>query len=193
MNPHLAWYIARSTGFVAWGLLTASIIFGLLLSTRLAKGYLTPAWILDLHRFLGGASVMFTVAHVVGAVADNNVHFGPIDVLVPFASEWRPAAVALGIVAMYLLIAIEITSLLMKRLSRSTWRRVHMTSYVLFWIATFHLLLAGSDASAIASRVVVMLTIGTIVFLTLVRLLADRRRSTRKSVAPRSAPSFRED
>src|SRR5690606_23931387 len=49
VNPQLAWYVARSTGIVAWAVLTASVVWGLLLSTRLARGRPTPAWLTDLH------------------------------------------------------------------------------------------------------------------------------------------------
>lgn len=175
MNAHLAWYLARATGYVAWGLLSASLVLGLLLSTKLAKGHLTPAWILDLHRFLGGTSVLFTAVHVAGVIADNNVHFGLLDVLVPFVSSWRPFAVALGVIAMYMLVAVETTSLLMKRLPRRLWRRIHLASYFLFWIATFHLLMAGTDSSAPTSRTIVAVVIALVVFLTLVRVLIPRR------------------
>ena len=87
MNPQTWWYLARATGYVAWALLTTSVISGLLLSTRLTNGRPTPAWILDLHRFLAGTAVAFTGLHIVGLVADNYVHFGAADLLVPFASD----------------------------------------------------------------------------------------------------------
>ena len=109
MNPQLWWYVARATGIVAWALLAASVIWGLLLSTRLARGRPTPAWLLDLHRFLGGSAVAFTALHLVGLVADNYVDFGLVDLLLPYASGWKPGPVALGIVSVYLLAVVEVT------------------------------------------------------------------------------------
>ena len=50
MNPQFWWHLARSSGIVAWALLTASMIWGLLFTTRLLKGRPTPKWLLDLHR-----------------------------------------------------------------------------------------------------------------------------------------------
>jgi hypothetical protein len=105
------WYVARATGYVAWGLVATSVVSGLLLSTRLTRGRPTPAWILDLHRFLAGAAVAFTGLHLTGLIADTYVHFGAVEVLVPFASTWKPGPVAFGVVALYLLAAIEISSL----------------------------------------------------------------------------------
>ena len=51
-------------------------------------------WLLDLHRHLGGLTVLFTGLHMAALVADSYAQFGLADLLVPFASEWRPGAVA---------------------------------------------------------------------------------------------------
>jgi methionine sulfoxide reductase heme-binding subunit len=176
VTTQLWWHVARATGLVAWALLASSVIVGLLLSTRLTRGRPTPAWLTDMHRFLGGTAVVFTLLHVGGLVADTYVHFGLADLLVPFASSWRPGAVALGVVSLYLLAAIELTSLLRRRIPRSVWRRVHLTSFVLFWTATFHFLLAGSDSGHPLARWGINITPATVVFLSLVRILGQRGR-----------------
>ena len=188
MSAQIWWYVARATGYVAWALVTTSVISGLLLSTRLTNGRLTPAWILDLHRFLAGTTVAFTGLHIVGLVADNYIHFGSADILVPFASSWRTGAVALGVIAMYLLAAIEISSLLMRRLPRRLWRAIHLSSYVAFWAATFHLTTAGTDAGHPASKVATALAIAAVVFLTLVRALSGRGRSHHSRQPRTTAP-----
>ena len=138
MTSHLAWYVARTSGMLAWCLMSAAVIWGLLLSTRLMNRRPSPKWLLDLHRFLGGLAVTFTVIHVAGLVGDNYLHFGRADVLVPFASQWRPTAVALGVVSLWLLAAVEVTSLLMRYLPRRRWHQVHLASYAVFWSATLH-------------------------------------------------------
>lgn len=180
MSPQTAWYAARAAGIVAWALVAASVLWGLLLSTRVLGGRPTPKWLLDLHRFLGGLSVTFTVVHVAALVADDYVEFGAADVLVPFASGWRPGAVALGVVGLWLLVAVEITSLLMRRLPRRAWRAVHLTSYGLFWMATLHTLTAGTDARNPLLVLAVDVAAAGVVFLTLVRVLASRARPSRR-------------
>jgi DMSO/TMAO reductase YedYZ heme-binding membrane subunit len=146
---NVSWLVARSSGIVAWALIVASAAWGLLLATRVLGRKASPAWLLSLHRFLGALAVVFTVVHVVAIVTDSYVDFGITEVLVPFASSWEPFAVALGIVGMYLLAAVQITSLLRKRMSQSSWRRVHMLSYLLFATATVHALMAGTDTNAL--------------------------------------------
>lgn len=159
---HLAWYTARSAGLVAWVLLTASTCWGLGLSGRMFAGRKPrPHWVLDLHRYLGGLAAAFTGVHVAGVVADTYLHFGVADVLVPFASSWRPAAVAWGVVGLWLLVAVEATSLARRWLPRTLWRRVHYLSLPLFAFATLHGLTAGSDTT---SRVGVVAAVGASAF-----------------------------
>jgi sulfoxide reductase heme-binding subunit YedZ len=189
MNPQFWWYLARATGYVAWALVTTSVVAGLLLSTRLTKGRPTPAWMLDLHRFLGAISVTFTGFHLAGLVADTYVQFGVADLLVPFTSSWRTGAVALGVIALYLLAAVEISSLLMRRIPRRVWRGIHATSYVLFWVATFHLITAGTDAGHPLSKVATTAAIVAVVFLTLVRTLSSRGRRQANFMNMRSTVS----
>jgi hypothetical protein len=121
--------------------------------------------------------------HVGGLVADNYLHFGVADLLVPFASSWRPSAVALGVVSLWLLLAIELTSLLMRKLPRRLWRRIHMSSYVLFWTATLHGLLAGTDAQQPLFALATITVMTVVLALTLVRTLATPERAHRSPAA----------
>jgi predicted ferric reductase len=187
MNAQTWWYLARATGYVSWALLTTSVVTGLLLSTRLTNGRPRPAWTLDLHRFLAGTAVTFTGLHILGLVADNYVHFGVADILIPFASSWRTGAVALGVIAMYLVAAVEISSLLMRRLPRRLWHRIHLSSYVSFWLATFHLVTAGTDAGNPASKIATAAVIALVVFLTLMRALGVRGGARRQGLTQRDA------
>ena len=166
----LWWYTARSGGIVAWALLTASVLFGLALSTKVFGKRPRPNWLLDLHRFLGGAAVVFTVLHVVSILLDKYVHFGVADVLVPFASSWKPGAVAWGIVGFYVLLAIEITSLLRSRISKKLWRATHYASFPLFVFASVHALTAGTDRNTLLLRYGVIVSAVAVLVLTLVRI-----------------------
>jgi DMSO/TMAO reductase YedYZ heme-binding membrane subunit len=122
-----------------------------------------PAWLLSLHRYLGALTVAFVGVHVGAILLDTYTDFGITDVLVPFAGSWHPVAVAWGIVGMYLLAAIEITSLLRHRLSKRSWHAVHLLSYFLFATTTVHMLTAGTDVKALlASTAAVMLGIAAV-------------------------------
>jgi methionine sulfoxide reductase heme-binding subunit len=151
MSGTLPWYIARSAGLVAWALLSASVIWGLTMSNRARPfGHRPrPAWMLDLHRWLGGLATIFVGVHIVAILLDTYVNFSIVSVLVPFTASWHDTAVAWGVVAMWLLLAVELTSLARRHLPRKAWRLVHGASFPLFGLATLHAFTAGTDAGSI--------------------------------------------
>jgi predicted ferric reductase len=175
VNGQLWWYVARSGGIVAWALLAGSVLWGLALSTKVMRGRPRPNWILDLHRFLGGMALLFTGIHVGSLILDSYVHFGLVEVLVPFTGTWHPAAVAWGVISLYLLAAIELTSLLRKRISKRAWRLTHYLSFPLFLLTTVHALSAGTDRSTFLLRAMVAVVTALVTALTFVRLNKSER------------------
>lgn len=173
MNPQTWWFVIRASGLVAYALVGLTVIVGLLLSTRLLGRRPPPDWMLDWHRFLGGLGLVFTVLHVLSLLLDDYIEFRLIDLFVPFVAGWRPVALALGIVAFYLAVAVQVTSLVRHRMPAGWWRRVHQLSVPVFVLATAHLLLAGTDAD----HPLVLLTVGgvsaTVLLLLWVRLSAS--------------------
>ena len=94
---------------------------------------------------------MFTGVHVMAIVLDSFVTFPLVGALVPLASSYKRLPVALGVVGMYVLLAVYLTSLIRARLPKRTWRSIHMLSYALFALTTVHGLSAGTDTGAILS------------------------------------------
>ena len=183
---HSWWYLARSSGMVAWTLLAVSVVWGLMLSTRVFGRRPSPRWLTDLHRFLGGTAVVFTGVHVGAIVADSYVHFGIADVVIPFVSHWRPVAVAWGVISLWMLLAVEVTSLLMRHLSRRLWHSIHLVSYALFLSATFHALTAGTDTRNQLFVVTCVALIVMVVLLTLLRIANPRGRKRQPAPSPSS-------
>ncbi len=175
MSGTLPWFVARSSGLIAWALLAASVVWGLAISTRVLNRRPRPAWLLDLHRYLGGIATVFVGVHIIALLGDTYVHFGLASVLVPFASSWHPVAVAWGISAFYLLLAIEMTSLIRARLPRRLWRATHYASFPLFVVATIHALSAGTDARTWAFELVAALAVMAVVALTSLRIGGERQ------------------
>lgn len=174
------WWVSRSSGIVAWGLTALAVLWGLALSTR-ALGRKPPApWLLDLHRFLGALAVVFVGVHLVGLYFDPWASFSVPELLVPMASAWKPGPVAWGVLALYLLLAVEITSLLRSRIPNRLWRGVHLTSYAMYAMATVHLLLAGTDRTNPALRTAVVVSVGAVVFFSLYRLIGPGRAASVK-------------
>ena len=191
MSSAFWWYVTRSTGITAWAICAGSVIFGLALSTRALGKNPTAPWLLDLHRYLGGLSVVFVGVHLGSLVADNYTHWGTADLFVPFATSWKSTAVAWGIVSFYLLLAIEITSLLKRHIPKRWWHRVHMTSFGLYVVSTIHLLTAGTDRLNRPLLYSVAASLGLVVFFTTMRTIAPKRRcrQTPRPAAPTNSPA----
>jgi methionine sulfoxide reductase heme-binding subunit len=192
MNPHILWYLARACGIVAWLMLTASVLWGIVLATDLFPRRRRAAWLLNMHRWLAGLTIVFIAGHLGALLVDRYSHIGVLTIVVPFASSWRPTAVAVGVVAVWLLFGVEATALAAKRLSKKWWRDVHIASYGVFWAVSIHGALAGTDASRALYTVTSIAALAAIVFAASYRVLTrdlPKRRPARAPRAPSSLPS----
>lgn len=188
MNPEIWWYMSRASGIVAWLMLTAAVLWGIVLASGLLPAR-RAAWLLDLHRWLGGLALSFLAVHLVTLLVDSYVQFSLLDVLLPFASEWRPFAVAPGVIALWLFVAVMATSLAMRRLPKKWWRAVHLASYAVFWLTSIHGALAGTDATQPLYIVTSIVALAAVVFTASYRILTrnlPRRRRERRPL-PSSA------
>jgi predicted ferric reductase len=172
VNNEFWWYVARSSGFIAWATALGSLVWGMALSTRALGRRPRGPWLLDVHRYLGGLSVAFVGLHLVALVADSFVYFSILDLLVPFATSYRSSAVAWGILAFWLLLAIEVSSLLMHRLPRKAWYGIHLSSYVVAVAATLHGLYVGTDTANPMFQWIGLITLGLIGFFSIYRVMA---------------------
>jgi len=139
------WYMTRGTGLVALGLLTASVLLGVLEVKRWSSTRWPRFVTAGLHRNLSLLAVAFLGVHIATAVIDGFAPIGWLDAVVPFHSPYRPLWLGLGAVATDLLIALIVTSLLRGRIGYQAWRAIHWTAYACWPVALVHGLGTGSD------------------------------------------------
>lgn len=175
VNEHVWWYLSRSSGIVALVLLVLSVVWGVLLSTRALKPHDRPAWLLDLHRWLGGTALVMTALHLLGLYLDGYIDYGFTELLVPGASEYRPLAVAIGVFSFYVLITVQATSYLRRWIPKRAWHGIHMLSYGLVWGAALHAGLAGTDTINRAYQVLALVLTLLAVAASVVRILIPGR------------------
>ena len=193
LDPRTYWWISRATGIVAWAVLTLSVIWGLSLTTRLLGKFPKPAWMLDLHRHFAALATILVGVHVGSLMLDGYARFSLGDILIPMHTPWKPGPVAWGVVGLYLLVAVQGTSLAKKRMPIRVWRALHFLSYPLWAVATAHFITAGTDAYSQPFAYIVIGTTVIISALTLGRVLSPRPART-PAVAPRpsAAPAATE-
>ena len=170
-DPQLWWYVARASGLLAWAAVTGSVLWGVLLASRVLRSIDNPAWLQDLHRWLGGTAMIMTGLHMLSLMLDRWSHFSLAEVFVPFAAGYRPWPVALGIVAFYLLAAVYGSSLLRSTMPRRFWKALHYTSYVSVILVSFHAGWSGSDVGAWGYRLVAFTLLSLTIVAVLMRVL----------------------
>jgi hypothetical protein len=141
----VTWDIARAGGFLAYILLTLSVALGLALTMQ----WQTPRWPRlinnELHNFVTLLATVFVVVHILAVWIDPFTSFGLNEVLIPFVSHYRPIWMALGIIALYLGIAIGISTLLRPYIGYKVWRGLHVLTIVIFALVLVHGIATGSD------------------------------------------------
>jgi ferredoxin-NADP reductase/DMSO/TMAO reductase YedYZ heme-binding membrane subunit len=171
------WYVARASGLLAWALLAASVIGGLLLGTQLARGR-TRRWTQGLHEFVGPLAVVFTAIHLASVLSSDQLRIGVQELIVPFVRPDKPVAQGCGVLAVYLLTALALTSSARAVLSWRWWRRLHLLAFPLFGLASAHTVLAGSDTTNPILHWSSLVTGTVILFLAALRLLTARPAGT---------------
>jgi methionine sulfoxide reductase heme-binding subunit len=139
------WYASRATGVVSLLLLSVVVILGILVNRKGRLPGLPSFAATGLHRSLSLLSVAFIGAHVATAIADPYVTIRLISAVIPFTSGYSPFWLGLGTIALDMILALIVTSLLRSRLSRRTWRGVHWLAYAAWPVAFSHGIGAGTD------------------------------------------------
>lgn len=147
------WYLARATGFTAYLLLFLDVWLGLLLwrkdlDTRIARWRL-----FDLHQFTGMLGTGFLLVHVASLLADPFIGYTLPELLVPFASPYRPLPTALGVVGFYLFLLVAFSFSVRRRIGHRVWRGLHYFSFVVWLLALAHGVFAGTDTAEAWARV----------------------------------------
>jgi DMSO/TMAO reductase YedYZ heme-binding membrane subunit len=177
VTDEFTWYVTRTTGLVSWALLAVATIWGLLLTSRLLERRPSPAWLLDLHRHLGNLTILLTVVHVAAIYVDDFVDYTIAEILIPFVSDADTLAVRLGVISFWLLVLIQGSSWLRRRLDPRLWRYLHMLSAPLLVLAGLHGWLMGTDVNN-----PIVIVVGLVLTAEIVVILALRVRYGRRPI-----------
>jgi predicted ferric reductase len=143
---NVTWDIARAGGFTTYILLTLAVVVGLALSTHIQSPSRWPRLLnSELHNFLTLLSTIFLVVHILATWIDPFTKFNWNEILIPLASHYRPIWMAFGIVALYLGIAIGISTWLRPHIGYKLWRQLHVLTLGIFALASIHGIGTGSD------------------------------------------------
>lgn len=157
------WYLSRSTGIVAAVLAVAAVFWGFMFSARETGTRRRPNWWLDLHNWLGGAALAFTVGHVATAYLDRDLALGFASLFVPGVASTDRLAITWGVIATWTFAVAVFTSWPTRRFTRRTWRILHLGSVVGTALAILHAIEIGSDTG---TRIAQVVTLGSVAIAT---------------------------
>jgi sulfoxide reductase heme-binding subunit YedZ len=170
-----AWYLTRSAGVVAYLLLAASTIWGLLLSTKMLKEIVPAALALAMHNILSWLALTFTGAHMLSLLFDNYYSYTPVDLVIPFIGPFKPGWVGLGVLGFYVMLVTTLSFYVRKQLGQKTWRKLHYLTFAAYAFVTIHGFMAGTDSSNPGMRMIYLGSTLIVLFLTNYRLLFARK------------------
>jgi predicted ferric reductase len=166
------WYLARAGGIVAYLLLWLATCWGMVMSSKISKGVVSPAVTFALHEVLPILGVVFAALHALVLLGDTYIGFSLWQVLIPFTSPYEMLWTGLGSLAFYLSLALVMSFYLRRRISQKAWRTFHLSAYLAFVLALLHGLMAGTDSSTVVMKGLYLVTGGAALFLLYYRLLA---------------------
>ncbi len=185
----LPWYSSRLLGFLAYGALAVSVIYGLLLSTGVLDAIAHRAVSFTLHQDLSAIAIGLTALHGALLALDTYVPTSVVQLAVPFSGPYRPEWVGIGQLGFYLMVVVYVSFYLRRRLGQRTWRLLHYTTLLAFAGATAHGLMAGTDTPAAWAFWTYASASAAVVFLLGYRITLGIAQSAARSAAHRREPA----
>jgi predicted ferric reductase len=191
----LPWVATRLIGFLSYYAIAGSVIYGLLLSTRILDAIAHRPVSFALHQDLAAIGLGLAGVHAVLLGLDASVPFSLFEVVVPFTAPYRPVWVGVGQVALYLVAIVYLSFHLRRRIGQRAWRLLHYVTFLAFVGAAAHGILSGTDTTSAWAWWSYVLGSAAVVFLTVYRMVitieARRVGAAERGVEPATAPTPR--
>jgi len=181
-GEQVAWYTSRASGIVSYLLLSGSMAWGLVLSSKIIKE-VTPAPVtLALHNAISWAGFGLVALHAVSLLFDTYYTYYIWDILVPGLGPYKPGWVAFGIFSLYLMFVISASFNWRGWLSQRGWQFIHYMSFPMYVMSTIHGFFAGTDSREFGILAMYAGSVVLVLFLVNYRLMAGAK--VRRAAAP---------
>lgn len=183
----IQWNILRAAGVAAYLALFLSVAWGLVSSTSLVNKRISKPASTAFHATVASAGLAFLAIHLGGLLVDRFMPFGAAELLIPLRTTFHPIPVAFGIVAMYGIVLVLVSSWARKRVGTVWWRRLHLLAVPIFTLSLLHGLFAGTDSVRPWMFAVYVVSGCLVLFLLIVRGLTYGFRPPRAEPVARAA------
>jgi sulfoxide reductase heme-binding subunit YedZ len=170
-----AWWItSRAAGITALLAVTASVLIGLTMATKVLRRPKLNRALMSIHEHTALAGLIAIAVHGLTLFGDPWLRPGLSGLLVPFTMAYRPLYTGLGVIAAFLAALLGLSFYARKRIGAKLWRKAHRWTIAVYVLGVIHTLGAGTDASTTWMRAGLIVTGAPILFLTLLRFLPQR-------------------
>lgn len=190
LASHGWWIVSRSSGIVAFVLVTVSVFLGLTMAGKPLRQPGVTRSLKALHEQTALAALVAIAVHGVGILFDPWLQPGVVGVLVPFAAPLHRLSVGLGILAAYTALLLGISFYFRRRIGPRAWRQAHRATIAVYVLGLLHALGAGSDTGSPFFLAWALGSGAPIALLFVYRLGASRRAGERRRHAARARPRF---
>lgn len=181
------WIILRAAGIGSYIALWLAVDWGLIATTSLVTKRVSKPTSTLFHGVVASAGLALLVIHLGGLLLDRFMPFGLLDLVIPMRAGYRTLAVSFGVIAMYAMVVILVSSWIRKRLGTKVWRAIHLLAIPAFTMALAHGVFAGTDSSRPWMFAVYVVTGLLTLFLVIVRGLTYGYRPPRPEPVERTA------
>jgi len=180
------WLASRAAGIVAIVLLSASVALGLAMAGAQPRRPGMKVVLRRLHQYLALGGLIALVAHGALLLLDPWLQPGLTGILIPFTMDYRPLWTGLGIIAGWSVMVLGLTYWARNRIGAQRWKVIHRFTLLAYVFAIVHVLGAGTDASSVWLRVVLLAAVAPIPYFLVLRVLG-RRPQRQPAQRPRRA------
>jgi predicted ferric reductase len=176
--------IARLAAIIAYILMVATVILGVILRLRYFQNTVNRATFYGAHMTLALSAVIFGGIHGLTFLYQPIWRIGVGELVVPFTGGVERMPVGFGVLGTELAIAVACSVWLQRRLGYHRWLRAHQYAYAAFALLWLHVFLVHPEPRHVNLVAIGIATgAGTVLFAFLVRVLPSRSRLRQSSFA----------
>lgn len=175
-NWFSVWDTTRALALTSYLLLFISVVAGILQSLKVMPNR-SKANLGVVHTLCGWLGFLFGLTHGLVLLFDTYVGYTITEILVPFTAKKNPIEIGLGILSMYMLFLLVVSSDLLKNLGKNIWRGIHFLAFPAFLFALYHGISIGTDTAIPGIKLLYVISGSVVAFMVVIRILVSANKA----------------
>ena len=138
------WNTTRAAGLTSYLLLFISIVTGISQSFKSIHPKRRKTLNL-IHESTGWFGILFGLIHGLVLMFDQDVTLSLGEILIPFTAKTDTFSIGIGILSLYIMLILILSSDYMKKIGVKLWRKIHFLSFPAYLLGLIHGVWLGPD------------------------------------------------